>query len=238
MTMLREIADRQTVTHARRDRSTEFELRADDDGKVTFDGVASVVDTPYKVRDMFGEFEETIVKGAFKKTLSEKADVRLLVNHDGVPLARTKSKTLKLSADPDLRAVAELDPANPTVQEIRSAMDRGDMDQMSIGFRVVRQEWNDDYTQRWIREAELFDVSVVTYPASPTTSAYLRSVEQLMALDLTDATDDEIRRAIDHLTALLVPAPEQREDINPFAERDRLDRERLERKRHSPIWAA
>ena len=229
--MLLDIADRATVTLARRDHHfSDVEVRASEDGTVTFDGVASVVDTPYQVRDMFGEFQETMVKGAFKKTLAEKADVRLLVNHDGVPLARTKSKTLTLTANPDLRSVAKLDPANPTVQEVRSAMDRGDLDQMSIGFRVVRQEWNGDYTERFIREVELFDVSVVTYPASTTTTASLRSIEALLALDLSDATEDEIRRAVAHLEKLIAPEPATRTDeVNPFAERDRADRERLER---------
>jgi HK97 family phage prohead protease len=126
--------------------------------------------------------------------------VRLLINHEGTPLARTKSGTLKLSAAPDLRAVAELDPANPKVQEIRSAMSRGDLDQMSIGFRVHKQDWNNDYTERTIREVELFDVSVVTYPASPTTTASLRSYDALMrTIKDIDMTPEETRRAIKSL---------------------------------------
>lgn len=237
--LMRDVADRANVTHELRDLATVVELRAGDGDALTFEGVASVVDTPYAVRDMFGEFTETIVKGAFTKTLKEKADVRFLVNHDGVPLARTKSKTLRLSATPDLLAIAELDAANPRVQEIRSAMDRGDMDQMSIGMRVHRQEWNEDYTERFIREAELFDVSVVTFPASPTTSAKLRSLDELMA-SLTDLemTDDEIRRAIAHFESRLPPPASLVGEMGPemwtddfFAERDREDRERLERKR-------
>lgn len=235
--MLREIADRASLTRENRSFGViDLEVRAGAGDAVTFDGVASMVDTPYTVRDMFGEFEETITKGAFSKTLKEKADVRLLVNHDGVPLARTKSGTLTLSQTPHLRAVAELDASNPRVQEIRSAMDRGDMDQMSIGFRAVRQEWNEDYTQRWIREAELFDVSVVTFPASPSTSANLRAIDELLAAFPEDAEvdPDELRRAIAHLQKLL---PAEREEINPFAERDRMDRKRLERKRHSPFAA-
>jgi HK97 family phage prohead protease len=207
--MLRELSDRATLAREVRAVATEFEVRADDGGKVTFDGVASMVDTPYQVRDMFGEFEETIAKGAFRKTLAEKSDVRLLVNHDGVPLARTKSRTLKLSADPNLRAVAELDPANPDVQRIQSAMSRGDLDQMSIGMRVHRQEWNEDYTERTIREAELFDVSVVTYPASPTTSASLRSIDDLIAeLAGVDIDEADLRRAIAALELRVAPAAE------------------------------
>ena len=230
MPQLLDIADRATtLTRETRNHDiVDLEVRAAEDGTVTFDGIASVVDKPYPVRDMFGEYQETMMKGAFTKTLKEKADVRLLVNHDGIPLARTKSGTLKLTTTPDLRSVATLDPANPTVQEVRSAMDRGDLDQMSIGFRVHRQEWNGDYTERFIKEVELFDVSVVTFPASPTTSANLRAIETLLAeLERGDMTDDEIRRAITALEARLSPV----ETPDLFAARDLEDLERLARKR-------
>ena len=179
--------------------ATDMVMRDMNDG-FTFEGIASVVNTGYHVRDQWGDYTETILPGAFNRTLKQKADVRLLVNHSGVPLARSKSGTLKLSADPNLRATATLDPSNPTVQEIRSAMNRGDLDQMSIGFRVRDEEWSSDYSQRSIKEIELFDVSVVTYPASPTTSAQLRSFDAFMS-DITDIdmTKDQMRRAVRHL---------------------------------------
>lgn len=205
-----DITERAQLIAERRDFQT-FEFRDGGSDGMTFDGVASVVDTPYEVHDMFGSFSETIERGAFDKTLKDKADVRLLVNHDGVPLARTKANTLKLTAKPDLRAVASLDPANPRVQEIRSAMTRGDMDQMSIGFQVTRQEWNGDYTERYIREVKLFDVSVVTFPASTTTSASLRSLDEaIRSFKADDIDPDELRRAIAYLETLL-PAEQAEE---------------------------
>jgi HK97 family phage prohead protease len=180
--------------------SADLNFRDTAGGGFTFDGIASVTNTAYQVRDQWGDYAETIAPGAFNRTLKQRDDVRLLINHEGVPLARTKSGTLKLSAAPDLRAVAELDPANPKVQEIRSAMSRGDLDQMSIGFRVKDQEWNADYTERNIKELVLFDVSVVTYPASPTTTASLRSFDALMrSLKDVEMTSDEARRAIKSL---------------------------------------
>lgn len=211
---MRDITDRGTLT--REDRSytaSDIEVRDSDEGTVTFEGVASSVDAPYMVRDAFGEFEETIARGAFNRTIKQKADVRLLVNHIGVPIARTKSKTLTLEADPHLRAVApSLDPSNPTVQELRSALGRKDIDQMSIGFRVKDQEWNDDYTVRTIREVELFDVSIVTFPANPATSAALRSMDDLMrAITADDYDEAELRRLIAHAESLL-PVEEERED--------------------------
>lgn len=188
----------------------DLEVRAGDGNTITFDGIASMIDTPYVVRDMFGEFSETIARGAFNRTLKQKADVRLLVNHEGTPLARTKSKTLSLSADPHLRAVASLDASSPLVQTIRSAMERGDMDQMSIGFRVKDQEWSEDYTERTIREVELFDVSVVTYPASPTTTASIRSFDEWME-SLTDfeLTEEQVLRGFELFKSRL-PVVEER----------------------------
>ena len=204
--MMTDIAQRANLERESRTFASTFAFRDDTEDSVTFTGVASTVDTPYTVRDAFGEYTETMSPGAFKKTLKEKDDVRLLINHDGIPLARTKSKTLRLSADPHLSAEATLDPKSPLVQTIRSAMDRGDMDQMSIGMRVHRQEWNEDYTQRNIKEAQLFDVSLVTYPANPATSAQLRSLDEAireLTADKDSIDEDEVRRVIAHLETLL-----------------------------------
>ena len=165
-------------------RLADVELRMDGDTPV-LDGYALVYEYRYDVAGgpEAGGFTEVIARGAAAKSAGE-ADVRLLVNHDGVPLARSRGGegTLTLSSDDvGLKVRAELDPANPTVQELRSAMNRGDLDQMSFAFKVPRgegrQEWSSDYSLRTIREVQLFDVSVVTYPANPATVAKLRSDE-------------------------------------------------------------
>ena len=165
-------------------RLADVELRMDGDLPV-LEGYALVYEYRYDIGGgpEDGGFTEVIARGAAAKSAGE-ADVRLLVNHDGVPLARSRGGegTLQLKSDDvGLKVRAELDPANPTVQELRSAMNRGDLDQMSFAFKVPRgegrQEWNSDYSLRTIREVQLFDVSVVTYPANPVTVAKLRSDE-------------------------------------------------------------
>jgi HK97 family phage prohead protease len=165
-------------------RLADVELRMDGDVPV-LEGYALVYEYRYDIGGgpEDGGFTEVIARGAAAKSAGE-ADVRLLVNHDGVPLARSKGGegTLTLSSDDvGLKVRAELDPANPTVQELRSAMGRGDLDQMSFAFKIPkgenRQEWSSDYSLRTIREVQLFDVSVVTYPANPATVAKLRSDE-------------------------------------------------------------
>lgn len=174
-------------------RLADVELRMDGDTPV-LEGYALVYEYRYDVAGGpdAGGFTEVISRGAAAKSAGE-ADVRLLVNHDGVPLARSRGGegTLKLESDDiGLKVRAELDPANPTVQELRSAMNRGDLDQMSFAFRIPkgegRQEWSKDYSLRTIREVQLFDVSVVTYPANPATVAKLRNDEAPQAEEATD----------------------------------------------------
>jgi hypothetical protein len=154
----------------------KLEVRATPDGGAILEGYATVYDYAYSIGDVDrGGFMETIMRGAAAKSSGE-ADVRLLINHEGIPLARTKSGTMTLESDDiGLRVTAELDPMNPLSASLRSAMERGDMDQMSFAFRVLRDEWNSDYSERKIYELKLFDVSMVTYPANPATVAKVRS---------------------------------------------------------------
>lgn len=152
-------------------RTRTVEVRANDDGTFGIHGFATVYDHTYDVAGgaPYG-WSETIARGACAKSVKEKADVRLLFDHEGIPLARTKSGTLSLedTADGLYFRADDLDlEGSPYARSIASAIQRGDIDECSFAFRVTRQDWSDDYTDRTIREVELFDVSVVTYPANP-----------------------------------------------------------------------
>ena len=183
---------------------------AADGSGFTFEGVASVVDTPYTVNDQFGSFQETIRSGAFNKTLKDKtADVALYINHRhaDVPMASTRAGTMKLTADPNLRAVANLDPLRSDVVIARSAVLRGELPQMSVGFTVPKDTrkdvWNADYTERVIHEINLMEVSIVRQGANPHTEAAMRSIDDLLNADTTAWSPDEIRRALAYLEGLL-----------------------------------
>lgn len=154
------------------------EIRENNDGELSysFSGYASVFDKPYGVRDSKGTYTETIKPGAFKKTLQEQDDVRFLINHDGIPLARSSSGTLKLEEDDyGLFVEAELDPNNPKVAEVASAMKRGDLNEMSFAFAAIRDDFSGE--KRDVQEVRLFDVSVVTYPANSYAGATLRGLD-------------------------------------------------------------
>jgi HK97 family phage prohead protease len=142
-----------------------------------FTGFACVTGVEYEMEDKFGPYGELVTEPAFDRTLSRNADVSFLVNHEGMTLARTKSGTMKLSAvkqgsPTGLHVEARLDMSNTTVREIRSAIERGDLDEMSMAFRISRQEWSEDFTRRTIQEVNMSmgDVSVVNYAANPFTA--------------------------------------------------------------------
>jgi len=163
--------------------SGQFELRTQG-GQLLLTGYASVFNSPY---DVYGGppmgWTEDVDPHAFDVTLGARADAHLLINHGGMPLARTKSGTLKLAADTTgLHVEAGLEPTDPDVQRLMPKMNRKDMDEMSFGFRVKNDEWNEDYTQRRLLEVSLHkgDVSVVNFGANPATSVQLNSLRSAL----------------------------------------------------------
>lgn len=151
------------------------EIRAEADA-VNVSGYAAVFNEPAMIGS---SFREVIAPGAFRDAIG-RDDVVFVVNHEGLPLARTRSGTLKLSEDErGLRMETTLDASDPDVRAIVPKMRRGDLDKMSFAFRATVQEWDDTQNPplRTIRAVELLDVSIVTTPAYAGTEIGLRSLE-------------------------------------------------------------
>lgn len=147
----------------------------------TVSGYAALYNTETVIA---GFFREQIAPGAFKSALNGTDDVRALFNHDSnIVLGRTKSGTLKLSdTKKGLRYDIALNPDDPEAMSVRAKIQRGDVSGSSFGFIVLGEKWQEpkdkrDLPLRTITEAELFDVSPVTFPAYPQTSVSARSVE-------------------------------------------------------------
>ena len=154
------------------------ELRQEDNGPIRVAGYAAVFNQETNIG---GYFTETIAPGAFTSALDRGDDVVLLVNHDGLPLARTRSGTLKLTQDDrGLYIESELDPSDPDVRAIVPKMKRGDLDKMSFAFIPTRQTWDEsgDMPKRMIEDLQLFDVAIVTTPAYDGTEIGLRALEK------------------------------------------------------------
>ena len=158
----------------RRSYPAEFNVRSLSGGShVEVTGYASTYGSPYDMYDAFGPYEEVARAGMCAKTLSEGADVAYLTNHGGLNLARTKSGTLKLAEDSTgLNTVATLNTTRSDARDLVTAIEDGDVDQMSFGFRIVRQEWSPDWSQRDLLEVNLDrgDVSAVNFGANPATN--------------------------------------------------------------------
>ena len=161
-----------------------MELRLDEDGGQVkkLRGYAAIFN---RLSENLGGFREKIQPGAFTKTIKS-ADVRLLINHEGLPLARTKSGTLLLSEDDNgLRFEADMDLSDPDVQRLIPKMRRNDLNQMSFGFYTVSDKWEHPADKclkesiRTLLEVDLYDISVVTYPAYPQTSVNIRSAQEV-----------------------------------------------------------
>lgn len=163
-----------------------FDLRevrvAGDDEEPKIEGYAAVFNS---LSEDLGGFYERIQPGAFKKTLME-ADVRGLWNHDpNYVLGRTKSETLALRED-ELGLAFEIEPpATQWARDLLTSMRRGDIDQMSFSFRTIKDKWESvgDQIVRTLIEVKLFDVSPVTFPAYPQTSAQVRSAYESFVAD-------------------------------------------------------
>jgi uncharacterized protein len=169
----------------RRSFDGHIELREAGTSKLAFLGWPCVTDTPYEIGDPdYGGFIEEVASGAFRRSLQNTPDVILNIQHgaalSGLPIARTRSGTLRLSEDEHgLRAEApDLDLDDPDVQALRIKFSRGDLDgQMSFAFRVPPggDRWSDDLRRRTIMTVELAggDCSIVTFGANPATSSEL-----------------------------------------------------------------
>lgn len=139
--------------------------------EMVVEGMAAVFDTITNI----GPFRERVQRDAFDAVLND--DVRFLVNHDGLPLARTTNGTLQLEKrETGLFMRANL--ANTERgREIYSLIQRGDIDQMSFAAKITRDGWqpDDDGVRVISRVKSLVDVSAVTFGAYPTTSIHARS---------------------------------------------------------------
>ena len=181
-------------TEIRRFNATDLEVREAANGDdFILRGTPIQYSTTYDVYDAFGRFSEQIMPGAVTDVLARGADVRMLFDHSGLPLARTASGTMSLMDTPTgLNFEARLDPRQQLANDLYLAVSRGDVSQMSIGMRVSSDSWDDSMENRTIHTIEdLLDVSAVTYPASPTTSI---EIAQRMAAMIPVESGARIRK--------------------------------------------
>lgn len=146
--------------------AADIEAREAEEGSAfTTRGYAATFNEPYSL----GPFDEQVDPAAFDGAV-QTDDVRALWNHDpSNVLGRSGAGTLRLSVD-KRGLQSEIDFPESAARE-REAIRRGDVTQMSFGFRALEDKWETvgDRELRTITKAQLFDVSPVAFPANPAT---------------------------------------------------------------------
>lgn len=157
---------------------TTFETREADDGQLIISGYFSVFNTIYEIGP---GMSESVAPGAFRNSMQN--DVRALTNHDTtLVLGRTTAGTLKLIEDAvGLYGEITINPKDSDAVNTYERVKRGDVSQCSFGFQITKEdtEIREDGSVHWtIRDVNLFEVSVCTFPAYEETNVKARS-EQL-----------------------------------------------------------
>lgn len=153
----------------------------------TFCGYASV----------FGEVDlgkDVIERGAFEHSLAKRGagGIRMLYQHD--PKEPIGAWTIVREDHRGLYVEGTLAPNVARSKEVHSLMKTGALDGLSIGFQTLRAGKQDSEGVRRILEADLWEISVVTFPMLPT--ARVSDVKQAhFYRDRETETALQIRRA-------------------------------------------
>lgn len=188
-------------------RSFSFELRAAGGDGRTLEGYAAVFNTPTRIADWGGDFDEEILPGAFARSLEQRTPV-LQFEHGRDP---------RVGAVPigSIQAVSEDSQGlhvrarlfdNATVEPVRQAIAEQAITGMSFRFQIPQggdtwQRRTGDVDLRRINQADVSELGPVVFPAYDTTTVAVRSL--LAGMDA-----DERRHLIRELAAELRRAPD------------------------------
>ena len=148
---------------------------AEDNGKKYIEGYFAVFGDVYRMSD---QVSESIDKSAFDDTLGD--DIRALINHESrLVIGRTTIGTLILRVDEHgLWGRIEINENDVDAMNLYYRVQRGDVDQCSIGFVILEEKTTVDEATgavHWtIMRVKLWEVSVVTFPAYEQTSVKAR----------------------------------------------------------------
>lgn len=194
-------------------RNYNLELRTVDteNEQGIIEGVPIVFNKETLIRDISGEFYETIEPTALDN--ANLKDVLLFINHDTQKIALARSKngkgTMSFEIKKDgLHFRAKLDIENNTeARSLYSAIKRGDMDGMSFMFRVKKDEWRDIESKtpkRFIKDISIIhEISVVNFPAYKDTTVQARTSEETEnILEEARASFKEMKRKDKNLVEL------------------------------------
>ena len=182
---------------------------------------------PYNKRSENMGFYEYVMPTAFRKTLSDGADVRALLNHDTSKLiGRVSNGSLKLESREDgLYAECTL----PNTQYARDAYELikgGYNNGLSFGFSIINEDYayEDGFEVHYLREVKLYEISwAVSFPAyESTNSNIVRGIDLSnlgAVLGKEELTEEDLAKVKDTIEELnkLLPEEEKIEEVSTSA---------------------
>ena len=151
-----------------------------EDGVLYIEGYAAAFGNVDAYRDI-------ILKGAFAQTIQDFSRMRILVQHDD---DKVVGKILEMKEDDSglwFRGMI-----SKAEGDLAIKIEEGLYDEMSIGYRTKLSEYDSVQDIRYLKQIELFEVSVVFYAANP--QAKITHAERKDIL-----TDEELKEALDHV---------------------------------------
>lgn len=171
--------------------ASNVEIREAEDGKRTISGYAVKWEMKSHAMGYFKRFKEQFKKGAFTESMTNDDQLALWSHDTSKVLGRTKNGTLRLFED-DIGLRFELDLPNSTLgNDAYETIKRGDVDGVSFGFQMQKQEWDEndiDNITRSILKAKLLEISPVAFPAYPDSQVSARSHDPYK-----DHVEDKVR---------------------------------------------
>ncbi len=158
--------------------SSNLEIREVEGGLRTITGYAVKWEMKSVTMGYWRRFKEQFKRGAFTDSLTQDDQLALWSHDYSQVLGRTKNGTLRLFED-EIGLRFELDLADTTLgDDTYKTIKRGDVDGVSFGFQMVKEEWDEsdpDNVVRSVTKAKLIEISPVAFPAYPDSQVSARS---------------------------------------------------------------
>lgn len=122
-----------------------------------------------------GGFKEYLSPGCFRKSLENGEKVMSLWSHDdSQPLGSTENGTLVIRDATDGLHFTIMPPDTSYSRDALELVKSGTITGCSFGFHVTSEAWHSQNTLREVKEASLFEISPVSFPAYKGTHVQVR----------------------------------------------------------------
>ena len=168
-------------------RFNQTDIQTNEDGSMTVRGYVNKTETKSKMLGRNQKFKEVIKRGAWQRAIDNAKEIHFLAEHDNSKiLASTRNDSLELREDDQgLYMAATISPTSYGKDYYQLIKD-GILQNMSFGFRAVKDAWRNMGThfERTVNELELFEVSVVRDPAYSNSTISARGIDVVEDIEI------------------------------------------------------